>query len=225
MKHGRLILIALIVTGFLAFTSSAEVVVNELYYDHTSTDTNHEFIELYNNGDEDVDLTGWQVQWGGTDFSYGTYDFPFGTTIYAGDYLLIGGSETATDFGVTPDLIHPFTFQNGGTATDAVRVIDADSLYHDTCLYDWPNTNNLEGDAHATARAAFRFDDWNTIVIKANGRRLQTWVNGVPCADYVDMDQQNFTPSGFIGLQVHAGKQGTIRWRNIRIKELDAARP
>lgn len=45
---------------------------------------------------------------------------------------------------------------------------------------------------------------------------MRTWVNGVACADLIDtMDME-----GFIALQVHAGRQGRIRWKNIRIKEL-----
>lgn len=69
------------------------------------------------------------------------------------------------------------------------------------------------------AQAAFKLDDWNEYVIKAEGNRLQTWVNGVPVADLTD----DADASGFIALQVHSGKAGKILWRNIRIKELDAA--
>jgi hypothetical protein len=79
----------------------------------------------------------------------------------------------------------------------------------------------LSGDVHKKARQAFKYDGWNTFVIKAQGRRLQTWVNGVPCSDFTDTNEKDFTPEGFIALQVHSGKQGTIRWRNIKIKSLD----
>jgi len=151
MKKVNLFLSALVILGFIGLAANAEVVVNELYYDATGTDTGFEFIELYNNGVSDVDLTDWQVQWGGTDYTYGTYTFPFGTMIYAGDFLLVGGDSVATAFGVTPDLTYEFTFQNGGTATDAVRIIDDILDYHDTCLYDWPNTNNLIGDNNTPA--------------------------------------------------------------------------
>jgi hypothetical protein len=149
MSLARRFFFSLIIFGLLALAAGAEVVINELYYDPTGTDTDHEFIELYNNGAVDVDLTGWQIQWGGTTYTYGTYSFPAGTIIHAGDYLLIGGSLTFTDFGVMPDLISSFNFQNGGQGvgpTDAVRIL-APLGYHDTNLYDTPNTNNLEGDA------------------------------------------------------------------------------
>jgi 3-keto-disaccharide hydrolase len=66
------------------------------------------------------------------------------------------------------------------------------------------------------ARKAFKAADWNEFVIQAIGPTIKTWVNGVPCADLIDpMDME-----GFIALQVHSGKQGRIRWRNIRLKDL-----
>jgi len=74
-------------------------------------------------------------------------------------------------------------------------------------------------DKNEGARKAFKRDDWNEFVIEANGRRIRTWVNGVPCADFTDESDQADL-EGFIALQVHAGNQGQIRWRNIRIKEL-----
>ena len=52
--------------------------------------------------------------------------------------------------------------------------------------------------------------------IMACGPHLRTWLNGVPCADLIDgMDLE-----GFIALQVHAGKAGQIRFKNIRLKDL-----
>jgi len=80
----------------------------------------------------------------------------------------------------------------------------------------------LFGPANKEARGAFKKDEWNTFVIKAQDRRLQTWLNGVPCSDYTDTDPDDFTPSGFIALQVHSGREGQIRWRNIQIKPLPA---
>jgi hypothetical protein len=66
------------------------------------------------------------------------------------------------------------------------------------------------------AQKAFKKDDWNSFVIEARGSSLKTWVNGVPCAELDDtMDKE-----GFIALQVHAGKKGRIRWKNIRLKDL-----
>ncbi|MGI9288096.1 MAG: DUF7133 domain-containing protein [Pseudomonadales bacterium] len=73
---------------------------------------------------------------------------------------------------------------------------------------------NLED--NAAARAAIRLDDWNEVSIEAIGGSIKTSLNGETAAELADaMDL-----SGFIGLQVHAGETGIIRWRNIRIKDL-----
>lgn len=69
------------------------------------------------------------------------------------------------------------------------------------------------------AKAAFRLNDWNQYVIRAEGRRIQSWVNGIPCADYTEKTAKG-SLSGFIGLQVHGGNKGRIRWRNLMIRSL-----
>ena len=69
------------------------------------------------------------------------------------------------------------------------------------------------------ARKAFKNGRWNHYRIEAVGDSMKTWVNGVPAADLVD----SMTLTGFIGLQVHSTKSEeplTVRWRNIRIKDL-----
>ncbi len=81
----------------------------------------------------------------------------------------------------------------------------------------------LWGAMHEKARGAFKYGEWNRFTIQARGRRLQTWVNGVPCSDFTDTDGKAFTPEGFIALQVHGGPKGQIRWRHLRIKSIDAS--
>jgi hypothetical protein len=70
------------------------------------------------------------------------------------------------------------------------------------------------------ACAAFKDGQWNTFRIVAQGDRIRSWVNGVPCADFRD----SLDATGFIGLQVHSIRAGTgpfqVRWKNIRIREL-----
>jgi hypothetical protein len=70
------------------------------------------------------------------------------------------------------------------------------------------------------ACAAFKEGEWNHYRIVAQGDRIRSWVNGVPCADFHD----SMDASGFIGLQVHTIKSGTgpfhVRWKNIKLREL-----
>ena len=67
-------------------------------------------------------------------------------------------------------------------------------------------------------KIAFKDNQWNKYRVEANGDRIRTWVNGVPCADLVD----SMDLTGFIALQVHAfkgDKPAEVRWRNIRIED------
>lgn len=74
-------------------------------------------------------------------------------------------------------------------------------------------------DINPPAKKAFKNGVWNHYRIEALGNSIRTWVNNIPCADLID----DVSPSGFIGLQVHAigtdssqaGK--VVKWKNIRI--------
>lgn len=72
------------------------------------------------------------------------------------------------------------------------------------------------------ACAAFKDGEWNHYRIVAQGDRIRSWVNGVPCADFRD----SLDASGFIGLQVHSIPAGKgpfqVRFKDIKIRELKA---
>ncbi|MBL7132710.1 MAG: DUF1080 domain-containing protein [Phycisphaerae bacterium] len=72
----------------------------------------------------------------------------------------------------------------------------------------------LKGDS--PAGKAFKFGQWNRLRIDCIGDSIKTWVNKVPCADYVD----SLDIDGIIALQVHSGKGVRLRWKNIRIADL-----
>jgi hypothetical protein len=75
------------------------------------------------------------------------------------------------------------------------------------------------------ARKAFRLGEWNHVRIVAKGPRIQTWLNGVPAADFTDDDEEAFSPTGFIALQVHgvgsARDTKEVRWKNIKLTVLE----
>lgn len=79
---------------------------------------------------------------------------------------------------------------------------------------------NVAGEANAAKRAAIKLNEWNEAVIRCEGRHIQTWLNGVQISDFTD-EADNALTKGFFALQVHWGKQGQIRWRNLRVKELN----
>lgn len=72
---------------------------------------------------------------------------------------------------------------------------------------------------HEKARSAQKKDEWNRLTISAQGNVVKTWINGVPAGHWID---DGSYPEGFFGLQIHKGKQGTVLWKNIRVKRLDA---
>ncbi|MGD7651981.1 MAG: 3-keto-disaccharide hydrolase [Verrucomicrobiales bacterium] len=71
-------------------------------------------------------------------------------------------------------------------------------------------------EAHKEARAALKEGEWNRLTILAKGKSLKTWLNGLPVANLEDGQYLK----GAIGLQVHAGKRGVVRFRNVKVKEL-----
>jgi hypothetical protein len=79
-------------------------------------------------------------------------------------------------------------------------------------------------DAEAKRSKAFKDGDWNEYRIKAEGPRIQTWINGEVVEDLTDDAKFASHPKGFIALQVHGIGAGegpySVQWRNIKIKEL-----
>ena len=127
--------------AILAFCSliSARVVINEVCYDPAGADLGKEWIELYNDSDNSVDLSGCKIYSGGTRFSK-DFEFPY-YMLRPQRYLLIGGSEVAN-----AHFVHNFRFQNGGSSSDGICFVNADSSYTDTVIYDSPNDNLLFDD-------------------------------------------------------------------------------
>lgn len=66
-------------------------------------------------------------------------------------------------------------------------------------------------------------DGWNRVRIVAKGPRIQTWVNGHAVEDLVLEEVYQTHSRGFIGLQMHGMEDSrlyTMRWKNIRIREI-----
>ncbi|QDU89517.1 hypothetical protein Pla175_29090 [Pirellulimonas nuda] len=76
----------------------------------------------------------------------------------------------------------------------------------------------LNAPEHKALKDVIDRDGWNRLTVKVTGNAFKTWVNGMPAANWVD--EENEFPNGFIGLQLHAGQQGIIHWRNLKIAEL-----
>jgi hypothetical protein len=62
-------------------------------------------------------------------------------------------------------------------------------------------------------------EDWNELVIRCQGPRVQIWVNGVQTVDYTEREK-DIAAKGLIGLQIHGGEPAEASYRQIRIKKL-----
>ncbi|MCX6839235.1 MAG: DUF1080 domain-containing protein [Verrucomicrobia bacterium] len=62
---------------------------------------------------------------------------------------------------------------------------------------------------------------WNEYRIRAEGPRIQTWINGVLCMDYTETDP-NIALDGHIAPQVHSGGVCLVQVKDVTIEELPA---
>lgn len=89
-------------------------------------------------------------------------------------------------------------------------------------LYDESRRNKLlvvpPKDTQQRALALAK-NGWNEYVIRCEGPRIRLAINGVEMADYTEPDQ-TIPQRGRIGLQIHGGFIGQIRYRAIRIEPL-----
>jgi putative membrane-bound dehydrogenase-like protein len=60
---------------------------------------------------------------------------------------------------------------------------------------------------------------WNDYTIRAEGPRIQTWINGVHCIDYTETDP-NIALDGHIAPQVHSGGICLVQVKDVTIEEL-----
>jgi len=64
-----------------------------------------------------------------------------------------------------------------------------------------------------------KLNDWNDYEIRAEGRRIQLFLNGRQTVDYTEPDD-TLPQSGLIGLQVHGGGKVEVSYKDITIEEL-----
>lgn len=88
------------------------------------------------------------------------------------------------------------------------------------CIYDESRRNKVLAQTDMTKlEKALHRGDWNEYEIRAEGRRMRTYINGVPCADYTEKDEK-IPQEGRIGLQIHGGGPAEVWFKDITIEEL-----
>ena len=61
--------------------------------------------------------------------------------------------------------------------------------------------------------------EWNKLVVRAEGPRIQIWLNGYQTVDFTEPDEK-IPLKGRLGLQVHGGPPVECHYRKLRLKEL-----
>ncbi|KAA6440537.1 DUF1080 domain-containing protein [Dyadobacter flavalbus] len=63
-----------------------------------------------------------------------------------------------------------------------------------------------------------KMGEWNTLRIRVNGDKVQTWLNGNEMVDF--NDEKIGAANGSIALQIHDGGGIKVRWKDIMVEEL-----
>ena len=159
------------------------------------------------------------------------------------DSALVGGSLTETvprnDFLVTTRTYGDFVltlkfklegtegFINGGVQFRSQRLkdpphemtgyqADLGEKYWGS-LYDESRRNKtlVQPDASLVSQV-LKPGDWNDYEVRADGPRIQLFLNGRQTVDYTEPDA-SIPQSGYVGLQVHGGGKARVSYRDIRI--------
>ena len=67
--------------------------------------------------------------------------------------------------------------------------------------------------------AGVRIGDWNDYVIRAEGKRIQLWLNGVQTVDYTEQDP-TVESTGVIAVQIHSGPPSEAWYKDITLLDL-----
>lgn len=129
-----------------------EVVINEAMVDPVGADAGAEWVELYNAGDGEADLTGWILEWYKSDPENPSGDIvlPVGTVLPAGEFLVIGGEDCAP----SPDVIADLDLGNGSDG-DGIHLRDAEEppALEDALVYCPPNEDEIPDDSGGPAES------------------------------------------------------------------------
>ena len=96
---------------------------------------------------------------------------------------------------------------------------------YDGALYDNARrrTTLLRPSEEVLEKARKPLGEWNDFRIRAEGSRIQIWLNGVQTVDYIETDAAIAT-TGIIALQIHGNSTAIVRYKDIVITELPAAK-
>ncbi len=101
---------------------------------------------------------------------------------------------------------------------------------YDGALYDESRRKKMlaQPTPEVLAKAQKPLGEWNDYRIRAEGNRIQIWLNGVQTVDYTetqgvvlqDGKSMVIQPTGIIAVQIHGGATSIVRYKDLMIEEL-----
>jgi hypothetical protein len=90
----------------------------------------------------------------------------------------------------------------------------------DGALYDESRRNKILAQPSADVlKQVSRPGEWHDYRIRAEGPRVQLWVNGIQTVDYTETEP-GLPATGVIALQIHGNAVSEVRFKDIEIDEL-----
>ncbi len=153
--------------------SSETVLLSEVYYDVEGTDSEGEYIELFNPGSDPVELSGWSIK----DDSSSSYSFDDSISIPGGTHLTVCRDKDTfeSEYGKTPDAWDlPLSLNNGG---DTLTLYDTDGQTVDEVGWEQDAWSELSASTGEVIRREDTSEDTDTV---------EDWIVSQPDPQVVD---------------------------------------
>ncbi|MCK4957185.1 MAG: lamin tail domain-containing protein [Candidatus Cloacimonetes bacterium] len=206
--------IIMLVIFTISMLGAQNIVINEIFYNPDGADGGYEWLELYNPSSNSINLNDWQILRAGKEFEV---IYTFSDLIIPAQAHLLIGEEMVQNC----DIYTSLSFQNGGNATDGIRISSADGSYYDTVLYDQPNTNNLPDDIYDPAtHFAINVNSGNSLARFSDGIDSNNSQNDWFESYFPTPGTTNFYPIDLEIVSQDIYKIGDIHWLSTQISNL-----
>jgi len=137
MKTKYILFFVLFILFSITSAAKAAVAINEIAWMGTTADYNDEWVELYNDGSEAVDLSGWSLE-----ANDGQPKINLTGTISANSYFLLERTDDNSVPGITADQIYSGSLGNSG---EYLQLKDKNGTVIDELNFisGWPGGDNI----------------------------------------------------------------------------------
>jgi hypothetical protein len=121
-------------------------------------------------------------------------------------------------------------FVNGGVQFRSQRIPDHHEVIgyqadlgagYDGALYDESRRKKMlaQPDKETLAKAQKPLGEWNDYRVRAEGPRIQIWLNGILTVDYTETEP-GIDMTGIIAVQIHGNATSIVQYKDLLIEEL-----